>query len=384
MKKLRTNWEFGLFNQAIVREAPMLVQWILRNEYSKRAFATNESVQADGGQLLNYNQLFLFNATNYTFEAIGTLLASGEQIANISGLIARVAEFDEALLECDRVESTTNEKKQVLTSDTISVEHLDIVSPNGDVLAKDINFCVTPETPLMVTGPNASGKTALFRLLGGLWPVNSNARICLPMVDEKPDVFLVPQKVYMVPGNLADQITYPTRLGGLSEENKCELLDLLKLVGVPYLAERENGWLATMKWEDVLSLGEQQRIGMARLFYHKPKFGVLDECTCAVSVDVEYNLYRRAVELGISCVTISQRLALHEFHSQELRLGENSELSWGLYEIENNQNEALAVDPGSSQNFSKQTSDNRFEAQLDWYKWSGGKTLPTSHMNIML
>ena len=40
------------------------------------------------------------------------------------------------------------------------------------------------------------------------------------------------------------------------------------------------------------SAGEQQRMGMARLFFHNPRFGVLDECTNATSVDIEEHLYR--------------------------------------------------------------------------------------------
>lgn len=65
----------------------------------------------------------------------------------------------------------------------------------------------------------------------------------------------------------------------------CRLLQLLQLAVSPprYLLEREAGWDARKEWGEVLSLGEQQRLGMARLFFHRPLFGVLDECTNATS-----------------------------------------------------------------------------------------------------
>ena len=100
---------------------------------------------------------------------------------------------------------------------------------------------------------------------------------------------------------------------------------------IDYLVEREGGWDSKVVWEDTLSLGEQQRLGMARLFYNKPKYGVLDECTsgaiatlsrsvrlanpksltiAAVSIDVERRLYKASADMGITSITLSQRLAL--------------------------------------------------------------------------
>lgn len=81
-----------------------------------------------------------------------------------------------------------------------------------------------------------------------------------------------------------------------------------------------------------LHAGEQQRIGMARLFFHSPKYGVLDECTNATSVDVEEHLYQYAAKLGITLVTITQRLALVKYHDAELRLLDG-EGDWELRRI---------------------------------------------------
>ena len=72
---------------------------------------------------------------------------------------------------------------------------------------------------------------------------------------------------------------------------------------------------------------------MARMFYHKPLFGGLDECTSAVSVEAEHQLYESANAAGISCITISQRLGLEQFHQTEIRFGANNERGWTQHEV---------------------------------------------------
>ena len=57
------------------------------------------------------------------------------------------------------------------------------------------------------------------------------------------------------------------------------------------------------------------------------------QCTSACSVDVEEKLYTEAVGMGIACITLSQRLALEDFHTQELRMGANNERGYEICKI---------------------------------------------------
>ena len=94
---------------------------------------------------------------------------------------------------------------------------------------------------------------------------------------------------------------------------------LLLQVDLEYLLERYPLG-KEVNWGNELSLGEQQRLGMARLFYHKPKFAILDECTSAVTTDMEERFCKRVRAMGTSCITISHRPALVAFHDVVLSL----------------------------------------------------------------
>ncbi|RZF49053.1 hypothetical protein LSTR_LSTR013948 [Laodelphax striatellus] len=99
-----------------------------------------------------------------------------------------------------------------------------------------------------------------------------------------------------------------------------DLTKHLERVQLSYLLQRENGWDTIADWIDVLSGGEKQRIAMARLFYHAPQFAILDECTSAVSVDVEGSMYDYCREAGITLFTVSHRRSLWKHHEYYLQM----------------------------------------------------------------
>lgn len=132
-------------------------------------------------------------------------------------------------------------------------------------------------------------------------------------------VFSSACRQYLVSGTLRDQVTYPLTPGPSCD---AAVLDCLRRVGLAKLASgaaAPRGLdTAHHDWADVLSGGEKQRVGLARLFFHKPRFAVLDESTSAINPDEEGALYRQLSELGITVFSIGARRCL-SLHSNGFR-----------------------------------------------------------------
>jgi ABC-type glutathione transport system ATPase component len=61
--------------------------------------------------------------------------------------------------------------------------------------------------------------------------------------------------------------------------------------------------------EDELSLGEKQRLAIARLLHHKPRYAILDECSSAISAEMERRLYYRIRQMRITCFAFLPELS---------------------------------------------------------------------------
>lgn len=141
---------------------------------------------------------------------------------------------------------------------------------------------------------------------------------CIIKPNEKIyNIFYLPQIPYLFFGTLKEQIIYPYA----NDKNIIDddYIHLLNIVGLSYLWNQYGGNIE-MNWSAILSPGEQQLISFARLFYHKPKFAVLDEATSSLHEEVENSLYKICEELEITFISVGHRNTLKKFHQFLLQL----------------------------------------------------------------
>ena len=199
----------------------------------------------------------------------------------------------------------------------LSLHHVTLQTPNYQrTLIEDLTLTLEPESSLLVAGPSGCGKSSLLRAIAGLW----NSGKGLIQRPEMTELLFLPQKPYMILGNLRQQLLYPDPEAKATDE---QLQAVLKAVNLPDLAERFGGFEAEEEWSDVLSLGEQQRLSFARVLLHQPRYAILDEATSALDSLNEAQLYQALEATPTTYLSVGHHESLEAHHQQRLRLAED-------------------------------------------------------------
>lgn len=244
--------------------------------------------------------------------ALAVFVTQFQSLAQYAANINRLGGFSEALDAPVPPATPDKPKIKTIIGDKLATNDLTLMTPNyARTLIEKVTTEVEAGSGLLVMGRSGTGKSSLLRGFSGLWD-SGKGSITHP---EHGEMMFLPQEPYMILGSLRDQLLFP--------KNKAtdeELLELLKVVNLPEIAERVGGLDAVHNWDQKLSPGERQRIAFARLLLAKPKFAFLDEATASLDEPNEDYLYSLLRELGTTYISVGHRPSLRKYHGSVLEL----------------------------------------------------------------
>ena len=245
--------------------------------------------------------------------ALSFFVKAYSDIADWKAVLNRLAGFDASM---DWAKGLDTEAPRVqLVSDggtAMAAEELTVSLPTGEEIVHASGLAIGPAERVLVTGPSGSGKTSLFRALGGVWPFGAGT-IRIP---QGAKLLVLPQRPYLPLGTLRGALAYPGPDDAFTPD---EIDDVLDATGLSHLREALD---ETAYWADRLSMGEQQRLSIARALLQKPDWLFLDEATAAIDEPAEGMLYRLMLERlpDAAIVSIGHRSSLVVFHERFLAL----------------------------------------------------------------
>ncbi len=267
-----------------------------------------------------FNKVFKLGGLIQTLSAFGRIqdalsfiVNSYTTIAEWQAVMRRLLTFLNHVYEVEQDALKNNHFSfSVTPQHHITTQGLTIFTPNGEKLMENVTETFVHGQHYWIKGNSGLGKSTFVRALAGIWPYGSG-KISFP---ESQSVMYIPQRSYMPLGSLQDALLFPNNKPPVSDS---ELKQLLLDCDLPNLVN-ELDHVTT--WSEHLSPGELQRIAFVRVFLQKPDWVFLDECTSALDLMHEEQLYRLLRERLPNCslVSIGHRPSLDDYHDHQIDL----------------------------------------------------------------
>src|SRR6185312_4400991 len=260
------------------------------------------------------------NAFGQVQSALSVFVTLYRSLAEWSAVIERLTGFERSVAAA-RTLAVTPPLIEVAQgeAEAVTFKDLKVRLPNGVPLINADDVSIGLGEHVLVSGPSGIGKSTLFRAIAGLWPFGEGS-VTLP---KDARVMILPQRPYFPIAPLAAAVAYPAEPGEFDPER---VANLIAAVGLPGLAARID---EEAHWNRMLSLGEQQRLGLARALLHAPDYLFLDEATASLDEAAESTLYHLLQQRlsHATIVSIGHRSTLSAFHERQLTFARHGDHS---------------------------------------------------------
>jgi putative ATP-binding cassette transporter len=229
--------------------------------------------------------------------------------------VERVLSLHNALQEL-KLHQAEADRSQTITVSTgdrpaLAFSDLCVAKPDGSAVVSNFTETIEQGERVLITGdPGAAIK--LFKVVAGLWPWGTG-HVHKPA---NAAIFFMPQRPYLPIARLKSVLAYPAGPDTFAEET---LIAALNRVNLGHLAK----WLEESNtWENALTLGEQQRLGFARLLLHRPSWIFIQEATDGLHPEGEHEMMQLVREEfpDATVITVGYHSALEAYHERKLSL----------------------------------------------------------------
>ncbi len=195
----------------------------------------------------------------------------------------------------------------------VRLEDVSFGYEDGRPVLYDINFAARPGQKIALVGPSGAGKSSVLGLLLRLYDPSAGRVVVddhdlrdVQMHSYQQQVGLVMQETYLFGGSVRDNLLFANATA--TEE---EIIQACKIAEIhDWVVLQPHGYDQDLSEGTRLSLGQKQRLGLARALLRDPKLLLFDEPTSSLDSHTEHKVmetFARACQ-GRTAIWVSHRL----------------------------------------------------------------------------
>jgi vitamin B12/bleomycin/antimicrobial peptide transport system ATP-binding/permease protein len=252
--------------------------------------------------------------------AFSLIITQFQSISAFTAVTARLHTLNEAIERAQRTKLCMIMVDE--SPDRVSYENVTIHTADWSrLLIGDLNLVIPRGQRWLVSGKDDAQKVALLRATAGVWGCGAGV-IIRPGLD---DILFLPERPYVPPGTLRDVLL---RTGMELVIETSEIMAVIRKVGLEDVVKRAGGLDVDQDWDDMLSIGEQHLISVARIFLAKPAFVFLDRPGSALAQNQISSILEMLSEQNIGTVVFAKNGESHLRYDAILELKPDG--SWEL------------------------------------------------------